>query len=236
MIIKICGVTNVDDARFAISAGADWIGLNLVDGPRRLEIGDVTRIIEQIIDPRLAVVLLRIDPQGEWESTADQLGRCGLVRAQLYGDVTAEVIGRVSHFGMSAIYVQPVAGGASLAESERFFHACNADRPEYVLVDAADGKKWGGTGQRVDWELLRRNLPESRRSAWPKLLLAGGLTPDNVGKAIELVSPAGVDVCSGVESTPGRQDHVKVRAFIAAVRGGTDGKGRQGSCVGPSSS
>jgi phosphoribosylanthranilate isomerase len=218
VIIKICGFTNADDARFAINAGADWVGLNMVRGPRRIDEGSVVAILDQLPDRARAVVLLEVGADGTWRSTVGRLRARSVTRVQLYGDVTAEVIREIEDEGITSIVARGVDDGASLMAIDAWVATCEPAPPKYLLADAADSKRWGGTGQRIDWELLRRGLTEDRRRRWPAVILAGGLTPHNVAEAIRNVSPAGVDVCSGVESQPGRKDHLKVGAFIAAAR------------------
>ena len=219
MLVKICGVTNVGDARAALTAGADWIGLNLVAGPRRVDLDTAAHILSRLDDPGCAVGLVTLEAGGFMPSPAAKLGEHGLRRLQLYGEVTPEAVGRCTAEGFETIVVQPVQDEGSLTLLDEFLAACRDARPSFVLFDAAAGDRLGGTGKPANWAAIARARAAGRFAAWPPVLLAGGLTPTNVADAVAAVSPAGVDVSSGVESQPGSKDPVKVRAFIAAARG-----------------
>lgn len=218
MLIKICGITNVDDARCALDAGADWVGLNLVGGPRQIDPATAEQIVRGLDDPSCAVVLVRAAAEGIPQILTDMLRRCAVRRIQLYGERSPDVLRQAKESDLEVIAVQHVSEEAALAELDEFLSACGAQRPDYVLLDAPPGPHEGGTGKRADWDLLARARRAGRFAAWPPILLAGGLNPDNVAEAVEALGPDGVDVSSGVESSPGRKDPARVKAFIQAAR------------------
>lgn len=222
MLIKICGITNVEDARYSLDAGADWIGLNLVGGPRRIDLATVEQIVSQLKDSSCAVVLVHLEEGRIPDSLVATLHKCGVRRLQLYGDPIPSFLQQPADEGFESMVVQTVVDGTSLASLDALLAACGRSGrnagPDYVLFDASTTDQLGGTGQRADWEIIGRACVQGRFAGWPPVILAGGLTPGNVAEAVQKVSPAGVDVSSGVETKPGRKDHGKISAFIAAVR------------------
>jgi phosphoribosylanthranilate isomerase len=217
MIVKICGITTLEDARFALHAGADWIGLNLVSGPRRIELSTALAILAALPDASRAVALTRL--QGVDDPTVNILADHAVRRLQPYGQVTPEAIAALQGRGLETILVHTVVDEPSFAGLDGFLAACTDARPNYVLFDAAAEGQHGGTGRRANWEATARARARGRYAHWPPVILAGGLTPDNVAEAIRLVAPVGVDVSSGVEATPGRKDPRKVEEFINTVHG-----------------
>ena len=202
--VKICGVTDVEDARLATELGAWAIGLIFYPlSPRRCEI-DAAVAIGRALRRRAEVCGVFVNaPLDDVSTTADAVG---LTMVQLHGEegpsFCDEVARRTGARVMKAVRVRSPADIQAVQVFRRVgFH----------LLDAhADGVP-GGTGQTFDWALLAK-----RRSRVP-LVLSGGLTAENVGEAIERVGPWGVDVASGVEARPGRKDPVKLEAFFAAV-------------------
>lgn len=219
MLVKICGITNLDDARFALDAGADWIGLNLVAGPRRIEWPMAQRILSGLDDPSHAVVLMRVEKGRIDKALVAALRDHGVRRVQLYGDMALSAVSQLAQAGLASILVHHAAGDASLVSLSELLRACSTAKPSHLLVDAKTPNELGGTGQKTDWDALAGARTQGTDADWPPLILAGGLTPMNVGEAIEAVRPAGVDVSSGVEVRPGRKDPAKVSAFLAAVHG-----------------
>lgn len=218
MLIKICGVTTADDARFALDAGADWVGLNLVGGPRRIEPSILADIVPALDNPESVVVLLSFRLGFVDADLLTQLRDLGIKRVQLYGDDPAGAIRSVGNEGMDAIVVQHVRGEGSLKEVTSVLDGCGAHRPSHVLLDAAMPGKLGGTGVRADWDAIGDAASKGWFRGWPPFILAGGLNAENVAEAIGTVRPAGVDVSSGVEAEFGRKDLDKVRRFIEAAR------------------
>lgn len=204
--VKICGITSVEDARAAAVAGADAIGFVFWPGSPRAVDPAAARAIAATLPPFVARVGVFVDaPPDQMRAIADEVG---LDLVQLHGDEPPEAVARAPRRAVKAVRVGP---GFRPEEALRYDGAAAA-----LLLDTRvdDGGSPGGTGRTFDWSLVRRV-----REGTSFLLLAGGLTPDNVEQAIAAVRPDGVDVSSGVESAPGRKDPAKVRAFVDAVRG-----------------
>ncbi len=218
MIVKICGITNTDDALHALSAGADWIGLNLVAGPRRIDLPSFDGIASGLEDPSRIVALVQLTEGLVATELVTRLRDHGIHRLQLYGRPTPTTFLQVASEGFESIHVQPVADENSLAALEALLESCRSHPPGYVLLDAGAIDRLGGTGRRIDWDLLTSERAHGKFTHMPPIILAGGLTPENVAQAIQKVSPAGVDVSSGVESRPGLKDRAKVEEFIREVR------------------
>jgi phosphoribosylanthranilate isomerase len=225
--IKICGITNVDDARCAAEAGADFLGFVFYPkSPRFVTLAQATRIIRTIRHefgaraPRCVGVF--VDEPVEHVRAA--LDHIDLDLAQLHGDETPADVWLLHPRAFKA--VRPRA----YDEAQVAIHAyCDVapddDALPQLLMDAYHPQQPGGTGIPADLALARSLATHLR------LMLAGGLTPETVGAAIEQVRPWGVDVSSGVEASSGRgaakgiKDHARVRAFISAVRAADNGKG-----------
>jgi phosphoribosylanthranilate isomerase len=207
--IKFCGLTHPDDVRAAADAGADAVGFNFYAQSSRF------------VDPRTAGPLVRatpptIEPVGVFvEATTDEIRstatRLGLRAVQWHGDGLPPN----GDFGPIRLYVAArvrcegcLAGVRAMVASQRFSGTPLAA----VLIDAHVPGQFGGTGQTAPWNLLAGFDPGV------PVILAGGLTPENVAEAVRIVRPYGVDVASGVESSPGRKDADKMRRFVEAVR------------------
>lgn len=208
--IKICGVTTPDDARAAVEAGADALGLNFFpQSPRFVPPAQATEIAGAIpSDVARVGVFVEPEPRAARE-IADRLA---LEYVQLHGQVTPEPF---DELGPARVIVampfseRRVAGIRASVASWR----ASGRLPAALLLDADRAGQHGGTGATIDWELaaeLVRELPDL------PVVLAGGLTPENVGQAVSVVRPHAVDVASGVESSPGRKDGDKLRRFMAA--------------------
>jgi phosphoribosylanthranilate isomerase len=197
--IKICGVTSVTDARGCLDAGADSVGVNFVPSSVRRVDPETARAIVAAVGSRGLVVGVVAGMTVEGMRTLRDATGVGCL--QLHGDETAEDVAALLPHAYKAVRVETADDVARARTMPG----------DYVLVDARVGDALGGTGQAFDWSLVV-DLAETRR-----LVLAGGLTPENVTRAIEQVHPWCVDVASGVESAPGVKDTAKVRAFVAAV-------------------
>jgi phosphoribosylanthranilate isomerase len=206
--IKICGVTTPEDARFAVEVGADAVGLNFYpNSPRFLTPTQAAAIVRALPAFAASVGVFVGMPLRQVTAIAFQLGLRGV---QTYDDQPlAEDPFPFAH--VPAFRVRD-AGGLDLIR--RFVEAARANGrpPAAVLVDSFVEGQIGGTGHVAPWELLRGFDPGV------PLILAGGLTPENVAEAVAVVRPWGVDVASGVESVPGRKDPRKVAAFVREVR------------------
>lgn len=225
--VKICGITNLEDARMAIAAGADLLGFILyAKSPRYVPPEKIAEIVQEIRDWRLEISSATQSPVFSLQSPAPKfvgvfvneplarieqiLVQTDLDYAQLHSDEEPEALARLSGRAFKAL--RPTALAEALAAAARFANPGNGDAPR-LLIDAYDPAAYGGTGKQADWQIAA-----AVAQRYPGLLLAGGLTPANVANAIGAVRPWGVDVSSGVEAEPGRKDAAKVRAFVAAVR------------------
>jgi phosphoribosylanthranilate isomerase len=198
--IKICGVTSVDQARACVDAGAHAVGVNLVASSVRRVDAETARAIVAATGPTVLVVgVVAGMTIGEMRALRDATGVGCL---QLHGDETVGDVAALLPHAYKAVRV------ATADDVDR----ARAMPGDYVLVDAKVEGALGGTGHSFDWSLVEE-LARSRR-----VVLAGGLTPENVTRAIEAVHPWCVDVASGVESAPRMKDTAKLRAFVEAVR------------------
>ncbi len=201
--IKICGIKTLDDALAAVDAGADLIGFNFYPkSPRYVEVGMVRNIMSVVReDGRAKTVGVFVNASAEEiRATMDTLG---LNLAQLHGDETPEMLKALEGKAFKAFRGIP----------ENIDDFIRNDVPAF-LVDASVKGLYGGSGVTADW-----NGAAELAKKYP-LLLAGGLTPENVAGAVSRVKPWGVDVASGVESAPGEKDPGKMMAFVQAVRDG----------------
>ncbi len=213
--IKICGVTSVADALAALDAGADALGLNFhplsprcVDPLRGAEIAAA-------IGDRAAKVGVFVNRTAS--EIVESAGRCGLDAAQLHGDESPTALAALAALPL----IKAFRPGGSLAPVAAFLGACRelGALPGMTLIDAAAPGLYGGSGHIADWAPLGRR---DGLLAQVPLILAGGLTPDNVLAAIETARPEAVDVASGVEQAPGRKSRAKMFDFVAAARAGFD--------------
>lgn len=202
--IKICGIKTINDALAAIDAGADYLGFNFY--PKSV------RFIEKQVCVEITSVLKKEFPQiklvgvfvnSSVEEVKIIMETCSLDLVQLHGDETPEMLNALDGRAFKAF--------RGIPESVDKF--ARSESPAF-LVDAAVNGAYGGTGVTADWNSaaeLAKNYP---------LLLAGGLTPENVAEAVSRVKPWGVDVASGVESVMGKKDPSRMKAFVQAVRDG----------------
>jgi len=211
--IKICGITNVQDARAAAGAGADAIGLNFFSKSRRFVEPEVARQIVAALPVGVMTMGVFVN-HGAAEIVA-VAQRVGLDGVQLHGDERPGLIAQLP-MGLSVVRAYR-CGIDGLEELARYLDDCRtAGRmPDAVLIDADAGPEFGGTGQRADWARIAQ---EREMINGLPLILAGGLTPHDVGAAIAAVHPEGVDVASGVERRPGVKDHRLISEFIAAAK------------------
>jgi phosphoribosylanthranilate isomerase len=201
--VKICGITNSADARAAGNLGADALGFNFYERSSRvISPANAWRIIS-----RLPETMESVGVFVNWSAEAIvALGRAlSLDAVQLHGDEAPGVVRQCTrYFRVTKAFR---VGGRFPLRSLRRYGGASA-----FLFDAAVGTgQYGGTGKRADWSVARRAAKSHR------IILAGGLTPENVAEAIRFVRPYAVDVASGVESRPGKKDHGKLRAFFAEV-------------------
>jgi phosphoribosylanthranilate isomerase len=219
MWVKICGNTNLADAMHAVNSGADALGFVFAPSPRRVTAEQVRGITGQLP--------LQVDRYGVFvDADFDQIvavtTEAGLNGAQLHVNLDPELPARLrAHFAARA---QPFHLLGVVHYGEDFEqklaaleHGSDSGRSsDAILVDARTEQAAGGTGRRFDWEAARTAM--LRRAGRTRLILAGGLNPDNVADAVTLLQPWGVDVVSGVEAAPGRKDAARVDAFIHNAR------------------
>jgi phosphoribosylanthranilate isomerase len=219
--VKICGMTNLEDALTAVDAGADAVGFVFYEkSPRNITVEAAREIVEKLPESVEKVGVFVNEDEDSICAVAD---RAGLTAFQMHGDdedphVADLVVERrpsLKVFALISMGHSSPAGWASVWDPD-VVHA--------FLVDSGSSSKHGGTGEVFDWRASVGTLDEIKR--FGQLVLAGGLTPVNVSEAIGILKPWGVDVASGVEARPGKKDPEKVRAFVRAVR---DADGIHGS-------
>jgi len=212
--VKICGITNLDDALAAIEAGADLLGFVFYpQSPRYVEPKAVARITEELIDRHapLSARLVGVFVDEPVARVREIMAQCHLHLAQLHGSEPPVEVRMLQPFAYKAIRPKQRGDAEAAVATYAPVMQLSEDRPAF-LIDAYHPWRPGGTGQVTDWiaaKVLAWRFP---------ILLAGGLTPENVAAAVQIVQPWGVDVASGVEAAPGRKDHRKIRAFIDAVK------------------
>jgi phosphoribosylanthranilate isomerase len=197
--IKMCGMTRAEDALAAAEAGADAVGFVFADSPRKVE-PSVARAIGRVLPPHVLRFGVFVD---EAPATIGHIiEEAGLDRVQLHG--------------FEEPMVREVAGTrmvkAFRVVDESVLEEIRSWSPDFFFLDTFSRRVAGGTGETFDWSIAKR------AAALGRLVLAGGLEPGNVGRALREVRPFGVDVSSGVEDSPGRKNAEKMRAFVQAVR------------------
>ncbi len=202
--IKICGITSVEDAQAAVDAGADAIGLVFYAKSPRYATPEQAAAIARAVGPFVTTVGLFVDAgRSEVEAV---LAQVPLQLLQFHG---SESPAFCASFQRPFIKALRMADGVDVSTVEREFAEAGASG---LLLDSYNPDTHGGTGETFAWE----RIPAERRLP---LILAGGLSPDNVGAAVKTVRPYAVDVSSGVEIAPGRKDSAKIAAFVQAVHG-----------------
>jgi phosphoribosylanthranilate isomerase len=207
MWVKICGMTNLEDAQAAVDAGADALGFVFAESPRRVTPSVAGQIAHSLPE--------RIEKFGVFvnetpERIREIVREAGLTAVQLHGEESPEFAHDIAAGGLKVFKAIPVRGGFAapmLAFAEK--GGVNG-----LLLDTAAPRR-GGTGQSFDWKAVSEHMPEL---GGIRVIVAGGLTPLNVAHAIRVLRPWGVDVVSGVEREPGKKDHEKVRAFVKAAK------------------
>ncbi len=201
--VKICGITNWSDARGAVEAGADFLGFNFYrESSRYIAPTAARRIVQRLPAGVASVGVFVNEPEPEMLAIAR---RVGLDYVQLHGDETPEIVSRM---GRSFRVIKAIR----VRDSFRVAQLANFTRASSILLDGFDARLRGGTGKSFNWKLAK--------SAGLKrqIFLAGGLTPENAAEAVSAARPFAIDVCSGVESRPGKKDAARMRALVAAVR------------------
>ncbi|MDW8307788.1 MAG: phosphoribosylanthranilate isomerase [Verrucomicrobiales bacterium] len=199
--VKICGITNLADARAALDAGADMLGFVFYEtSPRFVPVEAAAAIIRELPSHAVKVGVF-VNPAEALVTRA--IIECGLNLLQFHGDEPPEFC---TQFGLMSVKAFRLRDARSLESLPRY-------PTDAWLLDTFVPGQLGGTGRTFNWELAI----EAQKLGKP-IFLAGGLTPENVAEAVARVRPFAVDVSSGVEVAPGRKDHAKVRAFVAAAK------------------
>jgi phosphoribosylanthranilate isomerase len=218
--IKICGIKTLPDAIAAIEAGADYLGFNFyLKSPRFIAPSACAEITSRLKRGHPQIKLVGVFVNSPVEEVKNILAACSLDLAQLHGDETPKMLAALNGKAFKAIRlsvetsVYPFLAKQSVTQSVPIRESAieSVDSPA-LLVDAAVKGVYGGSGVTADW-----NGAAELAKKYP-LLLAGGLTPENVAEAVSRVKPWGVDVASGVESAPGKKDAGKMVEFVKNVR------------------
>ena len=210
--VKFCGITTLEDAAASIESGADLLGFNFYPrSPRSISPDACRQIVQSLGDvveqANRPIHLVGVFVNQPPEEVIAILESCALDLAQLSGDEPAEDLQRIGRQAYKAIRL-----GRETSLEDAIHNARPRSEAPAFLIDASVPGEYGGTGQIADWSRARL------AAQYFPLLLAGGLTPDNVGLAVRAVQPWGVDVASGIESAPGQKDPRKMEAFVREVR------------------
>jgi phosphoribosylanthranilate isomerase len=207
--VKICGITNSEDARAAVAAGADLLGFNFYTrSPRYIAPERAREIAAPLQASGRRPLLVGVFVNSPLEEVQSILEITRIDLAQLHGDEPARVLEQLHGRGFKAL--RPSSEAEAEIDAEWFApHAPNAPA---LLIDAHRRDQYGGTGHMADWTIATRMAQRY------SILLAGGLTPENVTEAVRQVKPWGVDVASGVEMSPGKKDVEKMKLFIERAR------------------
>lgn len=205
--VKICGITNLADARYASAAGAEYLGfVRHAASPRHVTVEVARDLIEWLYGPETVGVYLDAPPD-DVNRDAD---RAGFKLVQLHGDETPEDCAVIERPVIKAFHVGPGTDAASvLATMDRYRGAI-----AYALLDTRIGSRTGGTGTAFDWNVAAEVV--ARAGDLP-VFLAGGLRPENAAEAVTRVNPFAIDVASGVESSPGLKDYERIEALLDAL-------------------
>lgn len=202
-LVKICGITNLDDALAAVAAGADALGFNFYKpSPRYITPQHARQIIEQLPESLLTVgVFVNEEP----DAVRAIAGEAGLRALQLHGDETPAYCRELADYYVIKTFA--VSGTFDIQALEPY-------KVEAIMLDTKHNSLRGGTGRVFDWSVAIRVS-----QTIPKLFLAGGLSPENIENAVEIVHPFAVDACSALEDRPGIKNHERMRVFVNTVRG-----------------
>jgi len=208
--IKICGITNLDDARAAIEAGAELLGFNFYrPSPRFIEPDEARKIIDSVVRES-EVIAVGIFVDEPLESVIETVRISGVDAVQLHGDES------IAYCADLKSALNGITIIKALRVSDSFQPQTATSYPvDAIMLDAFHDSLRGGTGKTIDWAIA-----ENTRKLVPQFFLSGGLSPENVAEAVERVQPYAVDACSRLELSPGRKDPLRVKAFVRAARNG----------------
>lgn len=200
--IKICGITNIKDAQAAAEFGTDALGFIFYKESKRYVDPEVAKSIISSLPPFITTVGVFVNQ--ELDEISQIKETTGIQVAQLHGDETPEFVSSIPFNSIKVIRVKDKSDLDKVAQYSA----------QAILFDTYSDKEYGGTGESFDWEIL------NDLSSTKKIILSGGLNSENILEAVKIVRPYAVDVSSGVEDTPGRKDHTKIKKFIEAIKNG----------------
>jgi phosphoribosylanthranilate isomerase len=208
VLVKVCGITNLEDALAAAEAGADALGFNFYQrSPRYVRPENARPIVDRLQAEYPNLLSVGVFVNESLETIKRIAAAAGVSALQLHGNETPEYCKALQGHNLIKVF----------SASDKFAPSTVLDYDvQAIMLDAVDKEAFGGTGKLSNWAVARET-----RELVPKLFLAGGLSADNVADAIHQVHPFAVDACSRLESVPGRKDQNRVRAFVAAVRAAT---------------
>ena len=226
--VKICGITRPEDATAAADLGADAIGLNFVGGPRKIAVATARQIMQPLFDELksdgitpVALTYSVLSPRGDSPSALTLRHELGIHTFQLYDDPLVKTYRHpeteLHYWYIAHVHSRDLSDLKTLAKPDQL----DGSTIDAVLLDTASPDKLGGTGQTFNWHWIAEARAAGELDGLPPIILAGGLTPDNVAEAIRVARPYAVDVSSGVEvpGKPGIKDPIKMRDFIQAAQG-----------------
>ncbi len=221
MQVKICGITNIPDAQFAAKAGANAIGLNFVAGPRQIPPEQAVDILEKLPPLLTPVALVRLEEGRMPDILLELLGQYWVSHIQIYGEISPGSLAMLANDGFHAMPVVAVRDEHFAEPVNAWLSRMGGHRPAAIVLDAYAPDRLGGTGKAFQWDWVTQAAASGQLANWPPIVLAGGLTPENVSQAVRTVRPYAVDVSSGVEveGSPGVKDLEKMQAFVRNARG-----------------
>lgn len=202
-LVKVCGITNLEDAHAAARSDADAIGLVFAGSPRRVDVDQARQMAAALPDGMLKVGVFVNEDSERVLRIASEVG---LDYVQLHGDESPQTVTNLRARGLKVIKALRVRDGASLEALEDY-------EADFYLLDAYSEKARGGTGEKFDWEVAKA------LRGYANILVSGGLTPENVRAAVEFFEPYGVDASSSLEDAPGKKNGERVRRFVSAAKG-----------------
>jgi phosphoribosylanthranilate isomerase len=200
LFVKICGITRLEDALRAVDSGADAIGFNFYSGSKRYISPIEAGAIVEELPSRVLTVGVFVNPEREYVMKI--LSEVKLGALQFSGDEPPSAVEGYQLPVFKAIHVKGIDS----------IHASSLFKVHAFLLDAYRAGEFGGTGRSFDWKIGRK------ANEFGKVIVAGGLTPENVADAVREARPYGVDVSGGVETSPGKKDHKKIETFVSAAR------------------
>jgi len=211
--VKICGTTNVGDALLAAEAGADALGFIFSESSRQVE-SEVARQIIARLPAGMEKVGVFVNPSLQF--IREVVEKTGITRVQLHGEEDAVFLRKLGESLPRLKLTKAFRADSDLAESLRRIEGTAF--VDSTLLDSGSPARPGGTGKTFDWGAAKEKIAQANLGSNVRWIIAGGLTPENVGEAIRLFRPWGVDVVSGVELIAGKKDASKLKSFVAAVR------------------